>query len=317
MREETFTVNLEFGLDLPQASAFSRTVGLFASRISVSKPPDAQAVNGREPNSLFLLTLTKGDRLRVNVEGPDEDRVMLALFDLFNRWDRLAPSLTTAESPQEPQPGAPFAFDPVDSRSPALQFSGAYIIDPSAARAEPLSPAVRSRAAAWENRLNALACPGLSAAALESLVEKSVKRRLEQAAYPRKNAVFLTGFGTTLFDFQKPIDAWLSVLESSRSLRQSKRRREALLRELLEDDLQARLTPPSASARQARRRPKRTASKPAPRFRVSTDGASKRPLLHDAKTGDSWMLKDSHWARRPRAIRAAPDPSAKRSRRPC
>lgn len=300
MREETFTVNLEHGLDLPQASEFSRAVGLFESRISVSKHPHTHAVNGREPNSVFLLTLTKGDRLQVAVEGPDEDGVMLSLFDLFHRWDQLTPSPAPAESAPAPDPEASFAFDPVHSRSPILQFSGTYLLDPEAARAEAPSPAVRSLAAAWENRLNALACPGLSAAALEDLVETLVKRRLELVASPRKSAVFLTGFGTSLFDFRKPIDAWLAALESSRRLRQSARRRETLLRELLEDDLQARLTPPSASAPRARPRPKRAAKKPAPRFRVRTDRASKKPLLQDAKTGDSWILKGSKWVRRPR-----------------
>ena len=83
MIEKTYTINNRLGLHARPASLFVKTTGRFESAVRVYK--DSNEVDGKSIMGLLMLAAAPGTRLRVVVTGPDEEDVIRALDDVFDR----------------------------------------------------------------------------------------------------------------------------------------------------------------------------------------------------------------------------------------
>lgn len=77
MRTREVEVVNRLGLHARAAAKFVHLAGRFESRISVAR--DSQEVDGKSILGILLLAATQGTRLRIRVEGPDEEQALEAL----------------------------------------------------------------------------------------------------------------------------------------------------------------------------------------------------------------------------------------------
>ena len=78
-RQEVVIVNV-LGLHARAAARFVQVASRFHSRIEVSR--DSHTANGKSILSLMALVGSKGTRLAIGADGPDEAEALQALVDL-------------------------------------------------------------------------------------------------------------------------------------------------------------------------------------------------------------------------------------------
>lgn len=87
MMERVFTVKNKLGMHARPASLFVQTSAKFRCDVKVSKlgGTDDAVVNGKSVMGLMMLAAACGERLRVTLDGPDEDKALAAIEALFKR----------------------------------------------------------------------------------------------------------------------------------------------------------------------------------------------------------------------------------------
>ena len=298
MRERTFTLLNNYGLDSREAGLLIQKANRFKSALEITRYDDPSVVaNGKDVMGLMLLAAGRGSSITVKAIGPDEAAVLEALGGLIEEWgQRDADQLERSKEPESwRSPSQPPDFSRDTSRSASLEPTGTYLLDPSPWPAPP----IKSRAA-LSVQLAALQGVNISMKDLELLIDKFVKRPLQKVKHPDERTL-LIGACAAATDFQKPIDEWIAALESSEVLRKSKRARQKRLKALLEADLEIRLGLPAPAPKS---RAKRTTKKTTPqrprrgaRFAMHSDKSSQRTILLDTKTGDTWILEGSKWVK--------------------
>ena len=83
MKERIFVVQNKLGLHARPAALFVQTTHRYSSEIRVFK--EDQEVNGKSIMGLLTLAAEHGSSVRIIVVGPDEDELLKALDDLFQR----------------------------------------------------------------------------------------------------------------------------------------------------------------------------------------------------------------------------------------
>ena len=86
MAVKEFTIKNRLGIHARPAARFAKTANAFQSTIRVLK--DGLEVNGKSVMGIMMLAAAEGNVIRVEAEGPDEERAMQALGDLIkNKFD--------------------------------------------------------------------------------------------------------------------------------------------------------------------------------------------------------------------------------------
>ena len=80
--EATLEIKNRLGLHLRAASALAQTVKRFSATVTISH--DGQEVNAGSVTSLMMLGAGKGTKLKVKAEGPDAQKALTALRELFD-----------------------------------------------------------------------------------------------------------------------------------------------------------------------------------------------------------------------------------------
>lgn len=83
MTERTFTVLNKMGLHARPAAMFVQATHKFQSQVTVEK--EGQEVDGKSIMGVLTLAAESGSRLRICVEGPDEEALLNELQALFDR----------------------------------------------------------------------------------------------------------------------------------------------------------------------------------------------------------------------------------------
>jgi phosphocarrier protein HPr len=83
MIEKTYVINNRLGLHARPASLFVKTTSRFTSNVKILK--DGQEIDGKSIMGLLMLAAGPGTELKVVADGPDENDVLSAVDDLFNR----------------------------------------------------------------------------------------------------------------------------------------------------------------------------------------------------------------------------------------
>lgn len=83
MVEKIYTINNKLGLHARPASLFVKTTGKFQSQVKITRGD--QEIDGKSIMGLLMLAAGPGTVLKIKADGPDENEVILALDDLFNR----------------------------------------------------------------------------------------------------------------------------------------------------------------------------------------------------------------------------------------
>ncbi|HOW28785.1 MAG TPA: HPr family phosphocarrier protein [Elusimicrobiota bacterium] len=83
MKENVFVVKNKLGLHARPAALFVQTTHRYVSEIRVIK--EEQEVNGKSIMGLLTLAAENGSEIRIIVTGPDEEDLLKALEDLFQR----------------------------------------------------------------------------------------------------------------------------------------------------------------------------------------------------------------------------------------
>lgn len=81
MRKATATVENKYGLHARAAVTIVNEASKFASEIFFVKGDDR--VNAKSILGVMVLEAVKGTPIDIEVEGPDEERAMVAILDLF------------------------------------------------------------------------------------------------------------------------------------------------------------------------------------------------------------------------------------------
>lgn len=81
MRKATATVENKYGLHARAAVTIVNEASKFASDIFFVKGDDR--VNAKSILGVMVLEAVKGTPIDIEVEGPDEERAMVAILDLF------------------------------------------------------------------------------------------------------------------------------------------------------------------------------------------------------------------------------------------
>ena len=72
------------GLHAPPASDFVKLAKSFASRITVRRPEQADAVNAKSIVMILSQGFCKGTTIEITAEGPDEEAAAMALAELIH-----------------------------------------------------------------------------------------------------------------------------------------------------------------------------------------------------------------------------------------
>ncbi len=83
MIEKTFIINNRLGLHARPASLFVKTTSRFASSVKIIR--DGQEIDGKSIMGLLMLAAGPGTELKIVADGPDENDVLSAVGELFNR----------------------------------------------------------------------------------------------------------------------------------------------------------------------------------------------------------------------------------------
>ncbi len=83
MIEKEFVVSNRLGLHARPASLFVKTTGRYQSDVKVLK--GNQEIDGKSIMGLLMLAAGYGTPLRIIANGPDENDLIHAIEDLFNR----------------------------------------------------------------------------------------------------------------------------------------------------------------------------------------------------------------------------------------
>ena len=83
MIEKTFVISNRLGLHARPASLFVKTTSRFTSTVKILR--DGQEIDGKSIMGLLMLAAGPGTELRIIADGPDENAVIAAVEDLFNR----------------------------------------------------------------------------------------------------------------------------------------------------------------------------------------------------------------------------------------
>lgn len=83
MVEKTFIINNRLGLHARPASLFVKTTSRFSSSVKIVR--DGQEIDGKSIMGLLMLAAGPGTELKIVADGPDENDVLTAVGDLFNR----------------------------------------------------------------------------------------------------------------------------------------------------------------------------------------------------------------------------------------
>jgi phosphocarrier protein len=83
MVEKTFVINNRLGLHARPASLFVKATSRFKSTVKIVR--DGQEIDGKSIMGLLMLAAGPGTELKIVADGPDENDVLVAVEDLFNR----------------------------------------------------------------------------------------------------------------------------------------------------------------------------------------------------------------------------------------
>ena len=83
MIERAFTMTNKLGLHARPAALFVQTTHKFKSQVRVSK--EGQEVDGKSIMGILTLAAESGSQLLIKAEGPDEQELLTALAELFER----------------------------------------------------------------------------------------------------------------------------------------------------------------------------------------------------------------------------------------
>jgi phosphocarrier protein HPr len=83
MVEKSYVINNRLGLHARPASLFVKTTSRFTSSVKIVK--DGQEIDGKSIMGLLMLAAGPGTELKIVADGPDENDVLHAVDDLFNR----------------------------------------------------------------------------------------------------------------------------------------------------------------------------------------------------------------------------------------
>lgn len=83
MIEKTFVISNRLGLHARPASLFVKTTSRFTSSVKIVK--DGQEIDGKSIMGLLMLAAGPGTELKIVADGADENAVISAVEDLFNR----------------------------------------------------------------------------------------------------------------------------------------------------------------------------------------------------------------------------------------
>jgi len=87
VKEKVFTITNRLGLHARPASLFVQTGAKYQCTVKVLKlnSGDEFEVNGKSVMGLMMLAAASGERVKVVVDGPDEDRALADFDALFER----------------------------------------------------------------------------------------------------------------------------------------------------------------------------------------------------------------------------------------
>jgi phosphocarrier protein HPr len=82
MRKTTITIINKLGLHARASAKFVSTAARFQSRLDVTKA--SQTINGKSIMGVMMLAASKGCELTLQIDGPDEQDMEIALLNLIN-----------------------------------------------------------------------------------------------------------------------------------------------------------------------------------------------------------------------------------------
>jgi phosphocarrier protein len=87
MKERSFVVTNRLGMHARPAALFVHAACRWTCRVEVAKTMNGEetVVNGKSVMGIMMLAAAFGERLRVRVDGPDEDAALKELEGLFAR----------------------------------------------------------------------------------------------------------------------------------------------------------------------------------------------------------------------------------------
>ncbi len=80
MLERELTITNKNGMHARPAAQFVKLASQFKSEILVEK--DDEQVNGKSIMGLMMLAAAKGEKIKVSIQGADQDAAMAAIEDL-------------------------------------------------------------------------------------------------------------------------------------------------------------------------------------------------------------------------------------------
>ncbi|HVE14519.1 MAG TPA: HPr family phosphocarrier protein [Elusimicrobiota bacterium] len=86
MKERVFVVTNRLGLHARPASLFVQAGAKYRCSVKVTKlNGDEFEVNGKSVMGLMMLAAANGEKVKVVVDGPDEERALVEIEGLFQR----------------------------------------------------------------------------------------------------------------------------------------------------------------------------------------------------------------------------------------
>ncbi len=82
MQQQEFEIVNKLGLHARASALFVKTAGKFKSEIKLAR--ESVEVNGKSIMGIMMLAASKGTRVRLTVEGADEEEAMQAMGNLIN-----------------------------------------------------------------------------------------------------------------------------------------------------------------------------------------------------------------------------------------
>lgn len=83
MIDESVEVSNRLGLHARAAAKLVRVASGFQSDIKLAREGRSEAIDGKSILGILFLAAGRGTRLRLRIEGPDEETALLALLQLF------------------------------------------------------------------------------------------------------------------------------------------------------------------------------------------------------------------------------------------
>ena len=81
MLDQEFTIINKLGLHARASALFVKTASRFRSEIKIER--EGIAVNGKSIMGIMMLAASKGTRIRLTVEGPDEEEALQTIGALI------------------------------------------------------------------------------------------------------------------------------------------------------------------------------------------------------------------------------------------